>query len=673
MGKTPHGLPLTLQQLAGAAERLSSRSRSEKVNWLEEVERARDRLLMKPFQALPLSGFFQTKDGKERLLSKPAPADRIIQEALLPILNKTYEAEAADSTHGFRKGRSTFTAASALREILRKGGHILRFLDIRSFFPSVDRDILETLLDRLFPKTMVDVVMALLSAPVKAGPGPPFVTSGLPLGCPLSPVLSNLYLSDMDRRMKDVPTDYLRYADDILLGTSEDEAIHEAQAALESELEIRNLQLNEEKSRTVFFLNNPVFYLGHLVDSEKIYQPIQEQRLERLIRPVLREDKPESDPVGDPTGRARTLYITEGGVYLKTGGGQLICQRGKEVLREIPLHRINRILVLAGGSYSSGLLSECIKRRIPILFFVGKGKGYGSLVSEGLVNPLRLRAQYDLRSDPKRRFEVAKDILSAKFQAMILRLSKANVELKRRKAIEGCIKGLEKASGIDTMMGLEGQATSTYYRGFAQRIRQPEFAFIKRSKRPPRDAINSLLSFTYSLIFGEMQTALLAHGLDPHPGFLHELHRNHPALASDLLEPYRSLIADTFVLTLVNRGSVHASGFEKKPFGAVYMNGDTRNTVLRAYERFMSSPMGGKSASRSPRLLMHGAVRAMLGMVLGESDRLVLPLKADDLGRDWEAAERIGDQGPVPVETLVKDLEATNKDRENNEVDHGEK
>jgi CRISPR-associated endonuclease Cas1 len=127
------------------------------------------------------------------------------------------------------------------------------------------------------------------------------------------------------------------------------------------------------------------------------------------------------------------------------------------------------------------------------------------------------------------------------------------------------------------------------------------------------------------LVFSEMQTALLAHGLDPYPSVLHDLRRGHPALASDLSEPYRALVADSFVVTLVNEHRINPEGFEKHASGAVLMNRDTRRTVIEAYEDYVSRPSGGVKGGTTPRVLIEAGARAMLHVVLGDEDDLALP------------------------------------------------
>ena len=283
---------------------------------------------------------------------------------------------------------------------------------------------------------------------------------------------------------------------------------------------------------------------------------------------------------------------------------------------------------------SSGFMSACIAAAVPVLFFVGKGRAYGSLVGSGMPNPLRLRAQYDLVSRSERRIPLARQIVHSKLRVMRRRLERQQqVADSQRVRIERLLEEVDKAPDPGVLRGLEGAATRVWYEAFGKRIQRSGFEFNTRTKRPPRDPINSLLSFAYSLIFGEMQTALLAHGLDPHPGLLHDLRLRHPALASDLIEPYRILIADTFVLSVVNRGQFDIKDFGDYAGGGVYLSGKGRRRFLHAFEEFIVRPLG-PPGSATPRQLLEGAALAMLRVVLGDTDELDLPLRCGDISSD---------------------------------------
>ncbi|MBI5161632.1 MAG: CRISPR-associated endonuclease Cas1 [Micrococcales bacterium] len=641
MAPEPSSAPLRLQQLVGAAERLARRTPTDanRPDWLALVEQARDRLAQRPFVPLPLDAFVLVDNGKERIVASARPADRIIEEALVPILNRALEPALLPCVHGYRPGRSTVTAAAEASQAVGAGRRSIALLDVADYYGSIDREILRAKLAALLAPSLVELLHALICAPLCLRGEMIRPSLGIPLGRAVSPPLANAYAVDLDAEMQGHDVAYLRYADDIFIAARTPEERDAAEARLGEALARLALRVRHDKTRRFCFDGSPFVYLGHTVDDRGVYERITGARLERLTRAIgPRRDAPpdgagtsphEAD-AGEcfPSLRQHTLYVTEPGLYLRTSQGLVIVQRGKDVVREIPLHRLDRVLILAGASFSSGFVSGCVYHGIPVLFFVGKGKAYGSLVSGGMPNPLRLRAQYDLVADPHRRLALARAIVDAKLSAMLRRLANANAELAEaaRERIRQTHAALHRATDAESLRGYEGAATKAYYEGFATRIRRQGFELHGRTRRPPRDPINSLLSFAYSLLFGEMQTVLLAHGLDPHPGVLHDLHRNHPALASDLIEPYRILVADSFVLALVNNRQVAPDGFERHATGGVYMTRDTSRVVLAAYESFMDRPSGGGRGSGSPRLLIDAAARAMLRVVLGETDDLVLPL-----------------------------------------------
>lgn len=636
----------TLQQLVGAAERLQNKKVpgfDENTDWMMLVERTRDRMLRERFEAFPLSGFIQRKNNKERVLAVTHPADRLVEEALLPVLIERMESISLPCSHAYRPGRGSFTAAMAAREALLQidAPHIC-IVDIADFFPSVDRELLRRELSWA-PERMVSVIMQLLAAPVRLR-GQDIQISGLPLGCPLSPVLANLYLHAVDMAMKDVDAVYLRFADDICLMAKDSTALDAALEALSRALSSRGLRIKDEKTRRFVFEGTPFAWLGHYIDRNGIYDRIPDARLERIGERAREAARPGQDGSNSAVKQAdavtrglnehyRTLYITGQAIYVQVKDGYVECRKGNQLLRRVAMHRISRVVYMATGSFSSGFFASCINRRIPIIYYSGKGKGYAVLIPEGNFNSLRLRAQFDLRSDPVRRLAVARSILQAKCDAMIHRIGQVSDFQENIDNIRKFRNRMADAREISSLVGLEGAATQEYFRVFRMRILRPDFDFFKRSRRPPLDPINSLMSFVYALLFSEFETCLIFHGLDPHPGFLHELHRAHAALASDLMEPYRAIVADPLILRIVNQRMVQKEGFEKQQGGAVYMTAETRKIVLNAYEKHTRTPIGGKASAGTPRQLVYGAVNAMLSLILGETSELHLPLK-------WESCQK---------------------------------
>ncbi len=546
--------------------------------------------------------------------------------------------------HAYVPGRSTWTAAHALCDALASGRHHIRQIDVSAYFDSIERSVLAPLVTRRIGAVLADIVMRLMAAPYCIDGRRIERALGIPQGRALSPPLANLYLAAVDTAMQLPDVTYLRYGDDILIAAPDALQADRAERRLMNLLAVLKLNANAEKARRLQFRDDPVEYLGHLVSADGIYERVSGERVRRIVGGKA-EQRASQSATSQPNRRHRTLYLTEHSTYLHVQDSQIVIRRGSEELRRIPLRSVDRVLVMAGAAMSSGLLSALVSRQIPMQIFVGRGKAYGSLVSGGLPNPLRLRAQYDLCSAGARRLVLGRQVIASKLAAMLRRLRPVKAAQEQRLKIEQLQAAVAAAKDFDALRGGEGMSSRIYYEGFALRIRVPEFAFKERSRKPPKDPINSLLSFSYSLLFSEMLTALLVCGLDPHPGLVHELRPQHPALVSDLIEPYRILVADTFVLTLVNTQQVSAAGFASQADKGIYMTQETRKDVLTAFEHFMTRPLGGAKGNLTPRQLIDAAAQAYLSVVLGEADDLVLPLGSTDTiheSGDAEAPMRDG-------------------------------
>jgi CRISPR-associated protein Cas1 len=212
-------------------------------------------------------------------------------------------------------------------------------------------------------------------------------------------------------------------------------------------------------------------------------------------------------------------------------------------------------------------------------------------------NVLLRREQYRHADDPQVSSAIARSVLSAKVansRAVLRRCLRDHGERVDKPRLQSAIAVLDHSAArlrapvpLDQARGLEGQAANAYFSAFNEMIlrEEPEFHFSGRNRRPPLDAINCLLSFVYTLLAHDVRSALEGVGLDPQVGFLHRDRPGRPGLALDIMEEFRSFMADRLVLSLVNRGEVGPSGFVAKQSGAIFMDDDTRKTVLVAWQK----------------------------------------------------------------------------------------
>lgn len=288
-----------------------------------------------------------------------------------------------------------------------------------------------------------------------------------------------------------------------------------------------------------------------------------------------------------------SLYVTEGGSFIKRKGGHIIIGRNNKVMMEVPLEKIEDITVVDNVHISSGLMTDFIKRGVPITWLSGYGKYFGTLVNTEQVDIIKHKKQFELASDGTFNFNLAMKVILAKInnQLTILRRYKRNVP-------EGLIdqqihnivsirKHIHEAEKTDELMGYEGIISKLYFEAIGKMVPE-EFSFSRRSKHPPLNPFNSMLSLGYSMLFNEILSAVVSHGLHPFVGFCHSMSKGHPALVSDLIEEWRAPVVDALVLSLVKKNMLDLDCFDMSENGC-YLNAEGRKIFLKAYNKKIRS------------------------------------------------------------------------------------
>jgi CRISPR-associated protein Cas1 len=245
-------------------------------------------------------------------------------------------------------------------------------------------------------------------------------------------------------------------------------------------------------------------------------------------------------------------------------------------------------------------------------------------------NVLLRKAQHDALTDPHQTLALAQSVVAGKVRnarhgvLRALREDPRNEENLRAnlKLMEGALELVPGVRDVDALRGVEGNAAAAYFSAFGAMVRNDAeaFAFAARQRRPPRDPINALLSFAYSLMTSECVAALEGVGLDPQVGYLHALRPGRPALALDLVEEFRHSIADRAVLTLVNRAQLGPDHFEERPGGAVFLTDSGRRIFLRHWRERKEDEVHHEllDASVPVGLLPHVQARILARAVRGE-------------------------------------------------------
>ena len=334
------------------------------------------------------------------------------------------------------------------------------------------------------------------------------------------------------------------------------------------------------------------------------------------------------------TTHANTLYVQTPGAYLGKHGETVRVKVEGVVKLTVPLHHLEGIVCFGRVNMSTSLMAEAAHRDLTISFFTEYGQFQSRVVSAVSGNVLLRREQYRRADQPESCLRIARSMIAAKIQNSRLNLLRGGRESDLPQEVES-LKGaanslansidtLSRVATLDSARGCEGDAARAYFKSFNGLIRQQKEAFsmTERSRRPPLDPLNALLSFVYQVLTHDMAGALESVGLDPAVGFLHVDRPGRLSLALDLLEEFRAILADRLVLSLINLRQVRPDGFETQPGGAVQMSAATRKTVLTALTQRkrdeVTHPVLGDKVSIG--LLPHIQARLLARHIRGDMD-----------------------------------------------------
>ena len=296
-------------------------------------------------------------------------------------------------------------------------------------------------------------------------------------------------------------------------------------------------------------------------------------------------------------GIDNVLYVDEQGCILKKTGERLLVVREGETIRDIPLIHLGQVVLCGNISVTTPVMQTLLNEGIPVVYLSAYGRYQGVLMPQISRNSLLRVAQHRVADDPERCLALAKAFVHGKISNMRLMLQRRKWRGKtetdaEETAIESSIEGmrkmrgrLPKAENLSELLGLEGNASADYFRSFSSMLNaEMGFSFEHRTRRPPKDPTNALLSFAYSLLTADVISAIQIVGLDPYVGFFHQQTYGRPCLALDLMEEFRPIIADSVVVTLINNRQITPDDFTQS-HGGWFLKDAARKKFYAAYEK----------------------------------------------------------------------------------------
>ncbi len=264
---------------------------------------------------------------------------------------------------------------------------------------------------------------------------------------------------------------------------------------------------------------------------------------------------------------------------------------------QVPLHHLGSVVCFGNIMISPALMHRCADEGMPLVLLDGNGKFKARLEGPVSGNVLLRQAQHVKSSDSNFALEISRSFIAGKLRNSRQVLMRGAREAKDETdaselrtaadSLANSLRNVPHATDLNELRGLEGDAAKIYFSAMNSMIRPDArlgFSMDGRTRRPPRDRFNALISFLYSMLMNDCRSAIESVGLDPQIGFLHALRPGRSALALDLMEEFRAILADRLALTLVNRGQINKTDFDEREGGSVLLGGNARRTVVVAYQ-----------------------------------------------------------------------------------------
>lgn len=530
-------------------------------------------------------------NGKKRVLRLSTVRDRVVERALQDTLAPIIDPTLTPFSFGYRRGLGVKDAIAQLAQLRDEGAtHVLR-CDIHAAFDEIPRGrAVDALRERVPDERIGELVARLLARLDDEALG----GRGIAQGSSLSPLLLNVYLDPVDRAMLAAGYRILRFADDIAIPTNSEADALAALDVLNDVLATLDLALNDSKTMIEDF-DHGVTFLGTTLHAHGGMST-------QLERP-----------------KRMSLFVAEGGAIVRVRKGSVRVDRDQETIAAVSLSRVHQVVVQGRVGLTTPFLHEAARRGVDVVLLSDSGGYLGRLHRRRGLDPRIKRAQFTAAADPERALAIARSFVSGKIanlRVAVLRGSRTGERSAKEAEVADSLARLRDYAGEAvthaTLMGLEGTAARQYFAWMRGRVGD-RWGFEARERRPPRDPVNAMLSYGYTILSTELISAAEQAGLDPDIGFLHSDRWGRPSLALDLMEEWRPVIVDSVVLRMIATEQVQPEDFTYDPVTGCRMTDKARKALLESYERRMLTKVssGDAGVREAYRRLLVGQARRL--------------------------------------------------------------
>ena len=594
--------------------------------WLEiNYDNLLEQLKAGKYQPQPLLGFsVSKKNGTFRQLVKPCAVDMIIQKALKDYLTERIEPVLSPHIHSYLPNRGVTTAVKEFCVYGAKYRYVLK-IDPSDFFNSIDHTVLEKALAEMeFPKAFIKLIMKFINAPVVENEKTTRHHCGIPQGIPTAPILADWYLYPLDCFLEERGLDYIRYADDVVVFGDDFDSL----TALYTEISVmmkEHLHLNMNDEKCTVDIPEKISFLGYCFSKNSCGMISMESQIPSSeINHQWTSSVPEKD-------NRQITVISNGILSRKDFSLRFSCENGKY---DIPVYGCDSINVYSDVVFDSNFLAYAAKNRITVNMFNERGKKIGAFVpNTRLISPPLTIKQLEYYGDSKKRL-----YLASRFVLGSVHNLRLNIRYYRKNyhdkiftdslsAIDTLEKLVKKCNDYNELLLLEARIRNIYYHCFDSFIRVEGFAFDKRTRRPPKNAVNAMLSFGNTVLYNLIATYIEKTALDVRVGFLHATNRRQESLNLDIAELFKPLIVDRVVFSMINKGMIDSEKhFEHQENGTVYLNSEGKHIFLRTFYDKLNTRVTVGKHTESYYTIMNNEIKKLI-MYFRKEDEKYNPFK----------------------------------------------
>lgn len=526
-----------------------------------------------------------TYKGKHRTIAAYNSIDRLLLRCMAQGLQKEFDTLFQEYSYAFREGKGITAAANHVADLIRDGHAWSVRMDIQDYYGNIPLRELEMLIQReLSDKRLFSLIQRYLHISIIQDGQIKPITKGIIQGSALSPVLGNLYLNSLDMWLDSLAVAWCRYADDFLACFKTKQEAEAFYPRLVRKLrEDFSLEINQKKSGVVETARQQ--FLGYSFHVSPDGKTVKVFRARQNTFQAYKDWNQTSIQKVD-----RDYHIISNGILTKKDYTLLF--ENEEGKRYIPVETMGALNIYSNAIFTGDFFRFAASRRLCVNIFDRYGNAVGSFIpsGNGIIGKTMMK-QAEIYLDPKKRTALARAIEIAAFHNLRANLRYYSKKRESPKLLEAIrqfselIKELNEAPDIGGMMLVEARGRQMYYSMFNEIIRQPSFAFTVRSRRPPKDALNALISFGNTYIYNRVASEIHKSALDIRIGFLHSTNARAQSLNLDLAELFKPLIVDRAIFTLVNKRMIDADAhFEPADGGGVYLNRAGKRIFINALD-----------------------------------------------------------------------------------------